>query len=131
MEYSGGSPAKAGKEKDVSGRLSPVTSALLLLKEYSGTEGELGISNLAKRLGLAKSTVHRLVVTLAAEGFLEQNPDSGRYRLGVALFELGTMVRRRMDVSTLGKRKRRPARRSASTRTASCWPCSISMMGTT
>jgi len=38
-------------------------------------------------------------VTLAAEGFLEQNPDNGRYRLGLALFALGAMVRRRMDVS--------------------------------
>lgn len=86
-----------------SGRLSSVTSALHLLKEMSASgESELGISALAKRLGLAKSTIHRLAVTLTAEGFLEQNPDNGRYRLGLSLFELGAAVRRRMDVSTLG-----------------------------
>jgi len=82
-----------------SGRLSSVTSALLVLKVFSEEESEIGISSMAKRLGLAKSTVHRLAVTLAAEGFLEQNPDNGRYRLGLALFALGAMVRRRMDVS--------------------------------
>jgi DNA-binding IclR family transcriptional regulator len=74
----------------------------MVLKVFSEDETELGISSIAKRLQLAKSTVHRLAVTLTAEGFLEQNPENGRYRLGLALFELGTLVRRRMDVSTLG-----------------------------
>ena len=81
------------------GRLSSVTSALLVLKVFSEDEAEIGISSLAKRLGLAKSTVHRLAVTLASEGFLEQNPENGRYRLGLSLFALGALVRRRMDVS--------------------------------
>jgi IclR family KDG regulon transcriptional repressor len=85
-----------------SGRLSSVTSALRVLKVFSEAEVELGISSIAKRLGLAKSTVHRLAVTLASEGFLEQNPDNGRYRLGLSLFERGILVRRRMDVSNLG-----------------------------
>ena len=76
-----------------------MTSALLVLKVFSEEEAEIGISNLAKRLGLAKSTVHRLAVTLAAEGFLEQNADNGRYRLGLSLFSLGALVRRRMDLS--------------------------------
>jgi len=83
-------------------RLSSVASALLLLKTFSEDEAELGISSMAKRLGLAKSTVHRLAVTLASEGFLEQNQENGRYRLGLSLFALGVLVRRRMDVSNLG-----------------------------
>jgi DNA-binding IclR family transcriptional regulator len=43
--------------------------------------------------------VHRLAVTLVAEGMLEQNPDSGKYRLGMGLFRLGSLVRRRMTLS--------------------------------
>lgn len=93
---------QASGKQPASGRLSSVTSALRMLKVFSETEPELGISSIAKRLGLAKSTVHRLAVTLAAEGFLEQNADNGRYRLGLALFERGILVRRRMDVSNLG-----------------------------
>jgi DNA-binding IclR family transcriptional regulator len=81
------------------GRLSSVASALMVLKAFSADEAEIGISALGKRLGLAKSTVHRLAVTLASEGFLEQNPETGRYRLGLALFSLGALVRKRMDVS--------------------------------
>jgi IclR family transcriptional regulator, KDG regulon repressor len=90
------------KRETPAGSLSSVTSALQLMKSFSVEETELGISALAKKLGVAKSTAHRLAVTLAAEGFLEQNQETGRYRLGLALFELGTLVRRRMDVSTLG-----------------------------
>ncbi len=87
------------KRQTASGRLSSVTSALLVLKAFSDGEPELGISSIAQRLGLAKSTVHRLAVTLASESFLEQNPQNGRYRLGLSLFSLGALVRQRMDVS--------------------------------
>ena len=82
------------------GRLSSVASAIRVLKAFSETEVEIGISTLAKRLGLAKSTVHRLASTLTAEGLLEQNSENGRYRLGLGLFALGALVRRRMDIST-------------------------------
>ena len=78
-------------------RLSSVATAMRLLKAFSEDEVEIGISALAKRLGIAKSTVHRLAVTLVAEGMLEQDRDSGKYRLGVALFRLGALVRRRME----------------------------------
>lgn len=79
-------------------RLSSVANAIRLLTSFSGDD-ELGITTLATRLRLAKSTVHRLAATLTSEGFLEQNVQTGKYRLGVALFELGALVRRRMDVA--------------------------------
>lgn len=84
-------PAKA--------RLSSVANSIRLLTSFNGEEDELAITTLAQRLGLAKSTVHRLASTLTSAGFLEQNSQNGRYRLGVALFELGALVRRRMDVA--------------------------------
>jgi IclR family transcriptional regulator, KDG regulon repressor len=80
-------------------RLSSVASSIRLLKAFSEEQVEIGISDLAKRLGVAKSTVHRLAVTLVADGMLEQNPDTGKYRLGLSLFRLGSLVRRRMNVS--------------------------------
>src|SRR6266568_3216739 len=78
-------------------RLSSVANSLRLIKAFSEDEYEIGISDLAKRLGLAKSTVHRLASTLLEEGMLEQNPADGKYHPGLALFELGVMVRRKMD----------------------------------
>lgn len=82
------------------GRLSSVSMAIRILKAFSGDEAEIGISELAKRLNIAKSTVHRLVVTLMAEDLLDKNPETGRYRLGIGLFGLGSLVRHRMDLST-------------------------------
>jgi IclR family KDG regulon transcriptional repressor len=84
-------------------RLSSVATAIALLKAFSEDEVDIGVSTLARRLGIAKSTVHRLATTLVSEGMLEQNPENGKYRLGIALFGLGALVRRRMDVSTEAK----------------------------
>ena len=77
--------------------LSSVANSLRLIRAFSEDHYEIGISDLAKRLGLAKSTVHRLASTLLDQGMLEQNAGDGKYRLGLALFELGTLVRRKMD----------------------------------
>jgi len=93
--------------KTAKARLSSVANAIRLLTSFSGEENELGITTLANRLRLAKSTVHRLAATLTGAGFLEQNSDTGRYRLGVALFELGALVRRRMDVANEARPKLR------------------------
>jgi DNA-binding IclR family transcriptional regulator len=81
-------------------RLSSVATAVRLLKSFSEGEAEIGVTSLARRLGVAKSTVYRLATTLVAEGMLEQNRDNGKYRLGIALFGLGALVRQRMNVST-------------------------------
>jgi IclR family KDG regulon transcriptional repressor len=81
-------------------RLSSVATAVRLLKSFSEGEAEIGVTSLAKRLGVAKSTVYRLATTLVAEGMLEQNRENEKYRLGIALFGLGALVRQRMNVST-------------------------------
>jgi IclR family transcriptional regulator, KDG regulon repressor len=93
--------------KAAKARLSSVANSIRLLTSFSGDENELGITTLAGRLRLAKSTVHRLAATLTSAGFLEQNSETGRYRLGVALFELGALVRRRMDVANEARPKLR------------------------
>ena len=80
-------------------RLSSVANSIRLTKAFSEDEYEMGISALATRLGLAKSTVHRLATTLVEYDILEQNRETGKYRLGLALFELGTLVRRKMDTA--------------------------------
>src|SRR6266849_2049986 len=95
------------------GRLSSVATSVRLLKAFSEAEIEIGISDLAKRLGVAKSTVHRLAVTLVSESMLEQNPDTGKYRLGIALFRLGALVRHRMDLSIEARHLLRELREKA------------------
>lgn len=81
-------------------RLSSVAMAVRLLKCFSEGEAEIGVTSLSRRLGVAKSTVYRLATTLVSEGLLEQNPETEKYRLGIALFGLGALVRQRMNVAT-------------------------------
>jgi DNA-binding IclR family transcriptional regulator len=77
--------------------LSSVGNAARLLKAFLSRERELGVSELARRLGLGKSTVHRLLTTLVQEGLVEKT-DGGGYRLGLTMFELGQVVHSHMDL---------------------------------
>jgi DNA-binding IclR family transcriptional regulator len=78
--------------------LTSVTNAARLLKQFSSREREFGVSELARRLDIGKSTVHRLLVTLANEHLLEQDPITGKYRLGLAMHDLGAAVATHLDL---------------------------------
>ena len=78
--------------------LHSVSNAIRVLKSFSSTQREWGVSDLARRLGLSKSTVHRLLVTLTEEGMLDQDYDTGRYRLGLAMFDLAAAVPTQLDL---------------------------------
>lgn len=67
--------------------LGRATSVLAAFDEGSPV---LGVAEIARRSGLAKSTVHRLCGELCAVRLLERHP--GGYRLGTWLFELGELV---------------------------------------
>ncbi|MCX9191542.1 IclR family transcriptional regulator [Carbonactinospora thermoautotrophica] len=79
------------------GGLRSVLAALDLLDCFASAD-ELGVSEIARRLGLAKSTVHRLLTTLCARGLAEKNPQTCRYRLGFRLYELGQLAISRFEL---------------------------------
>ncbi len=91
------SPAASASAPRENSTLSSVRNAARVLKEFSGHR-ELGVTELSRRLGIGKSTAHRLVTTLAAERLLEQDPDTGAYRLSLTMYELGTSVYRHVDL---------------------------------
>ena len=62
---------------------------LEVLEAFSSTEPELSVVEIARRTGLPRTTVHRIVDSLRSVGFLEQDASRDRYRLGLQLFELG------------------------------------------
>src|SRR2546428_8404600 len=78
--------------------LAWVRNAARVLRAFSRAGQELGIPELSRQLGLGKSTVHRLVTTLAAERLLERGSTPGRYRLGLVLYELGSRVTEHVDL---------------------------------
>lgn len=71
-----------------SATLGSVGNAARVLKAFTPSEREWGVTDLARRLGIAKSTAHRLLATLTDEGLLEQDPTTGRYRLGLVVFDM-------------------------------------------
>lgn len=75
--------------RGTSGGLRSVGTALDVLECFAA-DSELGVSDVARRLGVAKSTAHRVLTTLASRGFVEQDA-SGLYRLGIHLYELGML----------------------------------------
>lgn len=83
--------AGAPKRPVPPGQLNTVTNTLRLLQQFTFDEPVLGVSELARRLGTGKSTVHRMLTTLLAEGFVAKTHDD-RYRLGFRLYELGQLV---------------------------------------
>jgi DNA-binding IclR family transcriptional regulator len=75
-----------------SGSIQSVERAVAVLKLFGESEPELGVSDLARRLKLHKSTVSRLLSTLEAGGFVQQDPRNGRYRLGLQLATLAGLA---------------------------------------
>ncbi len=61
-----------------------LVAGLLVLTCFPAGGGELGIADLARRLDMRTSTIHRYVSTLLAAGLLERDPASRQYRLAQA-----------------------------------------------
>lgn len=69
-------------------QLSTVGKAISLLELFGVDQPELGLSEIARRSGFDKATTRRLLVSLAAHGFIEQDPAARLYRLGPGLTRL-------------------------------------------
>ncbi|WP_442785291.1 IclR family transcriptional regulator [Amycolatopsis sp. H20-H5] len=69
-----------------------IGKALRLLSLLGSYPDGVGISELSRAAGYPVSTTHRLLGSLAAEGFVRNDPKSKRYALGLRLFELGQQV---------------------------------------
>ncbi len=72
-------------------QLSTVTKTLRVLEAFSYAEPVLGVSELARKLEMGKSSVHRALSTLLERGYVTKTADD-RYRLGLKLHEMGQLV---------------------------------------
>ena len=71
------------------GTIQSVDRAARILKALASGPRRLGVSQLADQLGMTRPTVHGLLQTLQAHGFVEQDRDSDKYQLGAGLLHLG------------------------------------------
>src|SRR3989442_10207656 len=75
-----------------------VDRAAALLLALGESQGEAGVKELARRLGLHKSTASRLLATLERRGLVEQDDESGKYRLGLVVIRLAERAERTLDL---------------------------------
>src|SRR6266851_3871392 len=69
--------------------IQSVAHALDVLEQYFGDADELGVTELSKRLKLHKNNVFRILATLEARGYIEQNRSTENYRLGTKCLQIG------------------------------------------
>lgn len=72
--------------------------ALALLEALSHQGPDLTLAQISKHLKLHKSTAHRLIMVLERHKLIEKNSNTGKYRLGLKLFELGTKAIGQLDL---------------------------------
>lgn len=80
--------------------MSSLDKALSILSCYSLESSELGVTEVADRLGMPKSSTSRLMKAMAEAGLLEQRPDR-TYVPGLLAFQLGNIYQRRLRILTL------------------------------
>lgn len=78
--------------------LKSVEKALQILGSFSIDAPELTASEIAERVNLPKVSVYRFLKVLMRNGFIAQNRETRRYRLGIKVFELGSLVLRNMEL---------------------------------
>ncbi len=94
--------AAAGRRVD---RPYPVNQSLdkaICLLELLLTQSYLALSDLARLSGISKPTCYRLLRTLEDAGYVARDRETGRYSLGLKLFELGTWAVTRLPVRQQG-----------------------------
>lgn len=96
----GSEAPRAGRERGEAGggQMLSYTKMLSVLDCFSRDDRALSVVAIAERTGLPRTTVHRIVASLRGVGFIEQDRDREKYRLGLKLFELGNTVLANMDV---------------------------------
>ncbi len=78
--------------------IQSVSHAIDVLEEFKGNQEELGVTDLSKKLKLHKNNIFRILATLEARGYIEQNKSTENYRLGIKCLELGQAYIKQMGL---------------------------------
>ena len=70
-------------------RIHVIDRAAQILDSFGFDHQELSVSEIGAKTGLHRSTAHRILMTLEYNDLIKQNPDTGKYHLGIKLFKLG------------------------------------------
>jgi DNA-binding IclR family transcriptional regulator len=85
-------------EPDDRYRVQVIDRVLDILQAFTVDTPELGVSELSRAIGLNKGTAHRLLSALQRHRLVEQDEATGRYHLGLRLWELGNRAVARLEL---------------------------------
>ena len=80
--------------------IQSVCHSLDVLNELACAKGEMGVTELAKKLDLHKNNIFRILATLSTRGYVEQNPASENYSLGPSCLRMGQSYLLKSDLVT-------------------------------
>jgi IclR family acetate operon transcriptional repressor len=80
-----------------------VQRALTVLKAFTDSQPELGLTALSRSVGLNKATTYRLVTALEREGLVAKTRGADHYRLGPELIALGVRAMRSSDLRAVSR----------------------------
>ncbi|MEB3749879.1 HTH-type transcriptional regulator XynR [Geobacillus icigianus] len=75
-----------------------VRRALQIIEIVSAKKDGLGVTEIAKQMDINKSSVYRILTTLAQYGYIEQHPETERYKLGYKFLELSSKLLDSIDL---------------------------------
>lgn len=78
--------------------LKTAQRTLDILEAFSVDHPEYSASELVKKVSLPPGSIYRFLRVLTEKGFLERNPQTKKFRLGMRMFELGSLVWRDLDL---------------------------------
>ena len=82
----------------VESQVRAVTRAVAILEQFTLAHPERNLTEISASIGLSKSTTHRLLGTLSSAEMIEFDKRTGRYRLGLKVFRLGSVVSKGMEL---------------------------------
>ena len=80
------------------GRVKSVEQGISLLKVLAASPGAMSLKHIAVATDMAPSKIHRYLVSLVAGGMVEQDHDSGQYRLGTESLQIGLAALTQLDL---------------------------------
>lgn len=83
--------------------VASVQRAVAVLDALEGSIPDLGTNEIARRTGINVSSVSRLLGTLTGAGLVSHMPETGRYRLGLRLIQLGNSALARIDLREIAR----------------------------
>jgi len=93
----------ARNEKGGRHLVQAVDRALSILETLADNAHPMTLSDLSVKVGLNISTVHRLLATLAEHDFVQQEPETNNYKLGLKVFKIGNAALYDLDLRALAR----------------------------